>query len=99
MTTATLDHQSRREAYAKTAQREQDERLLKRAGALSRMLEGWAARVEHRRRASWPEVSKLGATGRSGGRDFTVTERGAGYATATFDDGETRVVYAPTPCM
>lgn len=99
MTTEMLDHQVRREAYVKIAQREQDERLAERAGALSRMLGRWAARVEHWHRTSWSEVSKLGATGRSGGREFTVTDRGAGYATATFDDGESRVVYAPTPCM
>lgn len=75
---------------------------LRRFGALSRVMNRWAASAHRRQVATWLNASTVGTTGavhtpEGITRPYTVTERGTGYAVATFEDGTTRTVYAPAP--
>lgn len=66
---------------------------LERFGALSRILERWAAKAEISYIKSWQENSALGFSN----EHFTIVERGLGYAVALKKNGETKTVFAPTP--
>ena len=70
-----------------------ESRFMANAGALVRNLTEFANRSTTRYQESWQRDAYVGYVG----PNYTVTERGPGYAVASFANGATRTIYAPVP--